>query len=513
MARLRQQYSQNYGAAGNISVEFENVIRYLNAAELGNKTLAELLQTLFDEDGEFDGPIEFRIDSSAGLQYRVGEYEKETDGWLTIAALADIRGPAGRDVGDIGAPIFHGRADFVATSSQTDFTYVHTANDTLLVYVNGILKRPGLLYDYTSDNVDTITFNAGLTLSDKVAVFKVRSTAITGYTRSDTVTSAPQAVFPFTLEPDTKIMVYKNGLLQREGGSYDYTVQEDGNTITFTSTVDTGNLVTILTVENISERAVTGLMLEDQFCDTSTGKILLSRVQIDDGALAQAKVSGLVSALSAKAKLSVSSSTPLTPSSGDLWVDTSQTPNLLKFFDGTSWLRTTPNNSLPSFTTSDAGRLVQVNGAGTGLEYADLDLSSVLPVTARGSANGVASLDSSGRLPSSQLPQALISVSYAGLQGSPSNAAYVIQRIYKQKVRLEGIAIRLASGTCNVQVAVNGVAQGITYAASSTPNEVTIASPIEVDATSGSKTIGFIVSSGSTPTSLDIVISGSLLSA
>ena len=47
MARIRQQFPQNYGSSGNINTEFENLFRYLNAAELGDNTLGELLQTIF----------------------------------------------------------------------------------------------------------------------------------------------------------------------------------------------------------------------------------------------------------------------------------------------------------------------------------------------------------------------------------------------------------------------------------------------------------------------------------
>ena len=59
MARIRQQFPQNYGSSGNIN-EFESLIRYLNSAELGNKTVGELLAKLFDADGNFDGLIELR---------------------------------------------------------------------------------------------------------------------------------------------------------------------------------------------------------------------------------------------------------------------------------------------------------------------------------------------------------------------------------------------------------------------------------------------------------------------
>ena len=56
MARIRQQYPQNYGSSGNINTEFETLIRYLNAAELGDNTVGELLGKIFDADGNWSGP-------------------------------------------------------------------------------------------------------------------------------------------------------------------------------------------------------------------------------------------------------------------------------------------------------------------------------------------------------------------------------------------------------------------------------------------------------------------------
>ena len=91
MARLRQQNPGNYGSSSNISADFENIIRYINRTELGDKTLGELMSTIFDEDGEFAGPIELRLDPTNGFQYRVGEYDDETSGWITIASVEDVR--------------------------------------------------------------------------------------------------------------------------------------------------------------------------------------------------------------------------------------------------------------------------------------------------------------------------------------------------------------------------------------------------------------------------------------
>lgn len=514
MARIRQQYPQNYGSSGNISTEFENVIRYLNAAELGNKTLGELLAQIFDDNGDFDGPIEMRKDTQGGIEYRVGNWDTADEGWQGLVALADIRGEPGSDVGTIGAPIFHGRQDYVATAGQTVFLYAHAATDEILVYVNGVLKRPGATYDYTTDPVaGDVELTAGSTVGDKVTIFKVRTNAVTGYRRQEYYTTNSQTVFGFAFDADTQLQVYKNGILQREGGSYDYTLQPDNDTITFNSAVPASNLITVIVVENRSSQAVTGLMLEANFCDLATGLIKLAKIGIADNAIAQAKVSGLVTALGTTAKMTVSSTTPISAVTGNLWLDTSQTPNQLKFYNGTSWLRTSVENAIPTFGSTNAGQYIRVNGTGTGLEYAGVDLSSAIAVTSRGAANGVASLDASGRLPSSQLPSALSSFSYYNTVATPANTTYVITRIFKQKIKLEGIAVRLTSGSLTVQVTVNGVATGISYSVTSTPTEVSIASPIEIDASGSSKTIGFVITNVSSASVLDIVLSGSILTS
>ena len=121
MARIRQQYPQNYGSSGNINTEFETLIRYLNAAELGDNTVGELLGKIFDADGNWSGPVEFRKDSSAGIQYRIGTYSDASLGWQTLVTLDEIRGAAGQQSSEIGAPICYARQDSSATSGQTEF--------------------------------------------------------------------------------------------------------------------------------------------------------------------------------------------------------------------------------------------------------------------------------------------------------------------------------------------------------------------------------------------------------
>ncbi len=511
MARLRQQYPNNYVGSGNISTEFENVIRYLVSAEKGGKTLGEMMEVLFDDDGEFDGPIEMRRDLSGDIQYRVGEYDTDT-GWQTLVAAADLRGATGVDAGEIGAPIIHSRFDVTPANTATVVTYAHDETDELLVYIDGVLQREGVGYDYVHDaNANTVTFATPFTGAEAVTVYKIRATLITGYTRTDTETVASQAVFPFIHDESTQLNVYKNGLLQREGGSFDYTTSPATDTVTFNTAVPAGNVVSILTVENTSAQVVTGLMMEKNFVDLTTGLIKLTSVAIADDAIPQTKIANLTTDLAARATRTVSATTPVTPATGDLWLDTSVTPNQLKFWDGARWLRTSPNSLLPSFDTEDANLILRVNGTGTGLEYAALDLSSAVLKTSKGAANGVASLDADGKLPGTQLPAAISTDTLYQFVATPAAQGYTTKRIFQQRLSLVGIAIRMTSGTCSVQVAINGVGTGPTYSASSTPNEISIGVPIEVDGTGASVGIGFIVSSPASAANLEVSIAASVL--
>ena len=109
MAGIRQTAAFEYASSDKVQVEFENLVRYLQQAEIGGKTLGEIIENLTDDQGNLNSNVEFQLDSSAGLQYRVGE----TGAFTTIAALSELRGEAGQNVGDIGAPIFNGRQDYI----------------------------------------------------------------------------------------------------------------------------------------------------------------------------------------------------------------------------------------------------------------------------------------------------------------------------------------------------------------------------------------------------------------
>ncbi len=514
MARLRQQYPNNYLTSGNISTEFENFVRYINVAELGNKTIGELLAILFDADGEFDGPVEMRLDTTAGLQYRIGTYASTEAGWESLATIDAIRGTPGADLGTIGAPIMYARSDSIATAGQTVFDYYQLSTDQVLVYKNGLLQREGATYDYTKSHTTgslgtgAVTFLSGLTVGDTVSIYKIRADDITGYTRTDTVVPAGgQAVFPFTHDEDTSLQVYRNGLLQREGGSYDYTTNTASNTVTFTSTIPAADTVSILTVENVGDTVITGLMLESRYTDTDSGLIDYTKLSIAGDEIPQAKVYGLVTALAAAPTLTIAGTAPVAPATGALWLDTSVTPNELKFYNGTQWLSTAAEQSIPTFTSTNASQFLQVNGSGTATTWADVDLTAVVPKTYMGASNGVASLDSGGRLPNTQLPTTLVTESlYHKVVGGAINADYVIKRMYKDHIQVTGMSIRTGSGTCNVQLMVGGVLKDSVRACSVTTSDLTFTSPVDVDASTASLSLGYQVTSGATPTDLEVTL-------
>ena len=57
-----------------------------------------------------------------------------------------------------------------------------------------------------------------------------------------------------------------------------------------------------------------------------------------------------------KANIKSQITTPTGSQTGDLWLDTSQVPNILKFYTGTQWLETSPESSLPTFVASNASQ-------------------------------------------------------------------------------------------------------------------------------------------------------------
>lgn len=509
MGRLRQQNPQGYNSSPKINDEFENLIRYINTAERGNRTLGELLRQIYDDNGTFTGNIELRLDPTEGLQYRTGSNLDITEGWRTIAATADLRGPSGSVVGEIPLPIFYQRADYSATAGQTVFAYTHLVDDYLIVYKNGILQRPGALFDYTSDaTADTITFTTACALNDKIVVMRARGDGGVQFNRTDMTIAGSQTVIPYAFPNGTyQLLVYKNGLIQAQGGSADYILNIGTSTITFTSNLVVDDVVTIIAVVPTSADTIPGIMLEGVYTDPQTGLINWEKLGVNDNEIPTTKVNGLAARLDATPRIFVDSVTPTSVVSGDLWLDTSTAPNALKYYDGTQFLLTSPETSIPPFGPANAYQYLRVNSTGTALAFGAIDLSGVIARTERGAANGVAPLDVTGRLPSTYLPETIANQSvYFKNSGATTDGSYLITRIFLERRRITGISCQTASGTCTIQLSVGGVAVGSTFSVSSATNNSVLGTTIEIDATINPRDISVIVSSASSANNLEITL-------
>ena len=91
MARLKVLYPGNHTSSGNIGADVENIVRYINSAEIADETLAELMNKVFDAAGNVESLVELRLDTAQGLQYRVGTHISSESGWITLGTLYRIR--------------------------------------------------------------------------------------------------------------------------------------------------------------------------------------------------------------------------------------------------------------------------------------------------------------------------------------------------------------------------------------------------------------------------------------
>jgi hypothetical protein len=511
MSRLRQLNAQNYFSSGQINEEFESVVRYLNSAELGNKTIAELLDAIFDDDGNFDGVVELRLDTASGIQYRTGEFNDPETGWKTIVPVDELRGNDGKDVGQIGEPVFQDRVDFTATGGETEIDVAHDAGDVLVVYSEGLLLTEGAGNDYTSNPTGgtggngSVTFLSALGVGEKISVFRLYDGVTFDISRYDEETVGLKSNFGFVHTRDASIQVYKNGVLMREGVTFDYFLDPDNDLVVFNTAVPGSTKIAIIGAEPIEDVDVTGLMIESRYTDLS-GYIPYTKLVIQDDEIPQAKVEQLVATLAVTPDITIGASTP-NPATR-FWVDTSVAPNQLKFYDGTKYLSANPASAIPTFDDNNALQFLQVDATGTQLEYSDVDFSSLIPKSQKGAANGVATLSSSARIPVAQMPETIAYDSINVYQaGGVADGSFRANRYFKQKVIISAIELRTDTGTCDVQIEIDGVPVGSTYNVSNTPTSDTLSNPITVDATLSSKLVSIVVSNGAAPTNLDIVMS------
>ena len=161
---------------------------------------------------------------------------------------------------------------------------------------------------------------------------------------------------------------------------------------------------------------------------------------------------------------------------------------------------------------TNANEYVRVNGTGTGLEYGDIDFSALVPKTYMGAANGVATLDTGGKLPVNQLPETFSTQSipffsvWEDSAAAIGNKTYFVTRLWKQTIRIDGIAYKLNSGSCTLQLSVDGTPVGNTYSVTTALQNDNLATVIEIDATVASKRIELVVTNNSAGQTLEVAI-------
>lgn len=505
MARLRQYFSNRYSSAEATSAEFESLIRYINSAELGNKTLAELMSAIFNDNGVLDLGIEFRFNPATGIEFRI---DSTVDEWDLIVAAEDIRGANGANLGTVEAPLFSNRVDVVATGGQTTFSYVQTSGaSAVIVWVNGILRaQSGYTYN---QGLGQLVFSAGLTALDLVSIASVRSSPAATYRRVDFVATSGQSIFPFAHESFEEIIVFRNGLFQREGGGFDYVKSSVTDTVTMTTPQAGGSNITIMSISNESLREVTGLMMESRYA--TDGFIRLDRIAIPNNALSQSLVNGLVPALATRPKITVSTSQPALPVAGDLWINTSLTVPTLLFWDGVRWLSASPNGLVPLPLAANALQFLRLNATATALEYAPFDTSALVQQTSIGVANGVASLGAAGRLPATQLPAIANQLPIIGkVAGAITNSTTVVGILANAKHSFDGITAKLDAGSCTLQLQVGGVSIGSTLSVTTTTTRLAIATVIR-DAIATPQDVALIVTGATGASGLTFNIGNSIV--
>ena len=510
MSRLRQLRAYEYGSSSAIQTEFESIVRYLQSAEVGGQTLSETINKITDDNGNLQSNVELRNDATNGIQYRVGEYTDAEAGWTTIISAADLRGPSGVAVGEIGAPIFNSRVDYTVVTALSDpvdnteilaggtvFNYSHLESDELLVYKNGILLTPTV--DYTSDHngnsgTGTVTLTSAFATADPTittdnfTIYKVRSTAITNFRRLDATndTGADLSFVSFDLSDSTQILVYVSGILYREPDDYARDPINDRVVFTANQYIPQGANYSIITVEDADVQTVTGIMMESAYTDITTGLIQFNKLGISDGAITQPKVQNLQTDLAARAKLFTT-----TPSAADLasgivddafYKRTVNNATEVVYYDGTSSIVLNPSTSLPTASDTDVNKVVTVDSAGSYV-LSLVDLSGVVENTDKNAANGVAALDDNAKIVKDQYAMSgdnsllsrfsgspHIEFFYDPQQGSdpPTSAIiqlgdYRVERFYGQNFKITGLEIRCSGGSGNIRLKKSGAVVGDTH--------------------------------------------------
>lgn len=506
MSRLRQLRPYEYGSSTAVQTEFESIVRYLQSAEVSGQTLAETMAKLTDDNGNLASNVQLRNNGTNGIEYRVGEYTDANAGWATIVSADNLRGPSGAAIGEIGAPIFNSRVDYTVVNTLSDpvdttellvgasvLNYAHLESDELLVYRDGILLTPTT--EYVTDpngngGTGTITLTSTFLAtfptqtSTNFSVYKVRSTTVTNFRRLNATneTGSPQAFISFDLDNTTEIMVFVSGVLYREPDDYTRDVANDRINLAIGQEIQPNTNFTVITVEDAAVQTVSGIMMESAFADNTTGLIRFDKVGIGAGQITQDKVASLTTDLGQRAKLFID------PSTSDIQAGTINdsfykrtvgNATEVVFYDGTNSIVLNPSTSLPSASSTDVNKFVQVDSNG-GYTLGNVDFSGYLDDDDKGASNGVAALDSSAKLTYAQYAfsgtNSLLQGFHAGPQiefyynpmttfggttpAAIGNATYRIERVIGQHFNIVGVEARCAGGQCNIQLSVNGSTVG-----------------------------------------------------
>ena len=144
--------------------------------------------------------------------------------------------------------------------------------------------------------------------------------------------------------------------------------------------------------------------------------------------------------------------------------------------------------------------------------YGDIDVSALVPKTYMGAANGVATLDTSGNLPVTQLPETFSTISipffsvHEDSSATVTNKTYFMTRFWKQTIRIDGIAFKTNGGTCTIQLSVDGSLVGTTHSVTSTLSSISLPTVIEINATVASRRLEIVTTNNSSAQSLEVCV-------
>src|SRR5690606_24964042 len=137
----------------------------------------------------------------------------------------------------------------VSTDGTTDLSYDFSPEtEDILGYKNGLLLRgTGVLPDYTyNSGTNTITLAVPVNTGTVMTVVTIRASAVSNYRRLDYVAVGSVATIPFPHTDSERLLVYRNGILQREGPTFDYVKSAVTGTITFITPLMNDDVATVL---------------------------------------------------------------------------------------------------------------------------------------------------------------------------------------------------------------------------------------------------------------------------